>query len=58
MYRVEAAFEFAGEEVLNHRIENGLRFHHCGGVAKGWLDSRGVSQANSGQVSKLDNYET
>jgi len=37
MYRVGAAFEFTGEEVLNHRIENGLRFHHCGGVAKGWI---------------------
>jgi hypothetical protein len=37
MYRVGAAFDLAGEEVLNHRIENGLRFHHCGGIAKGWI---------------------
>lgn len=36
-YRFARAFDFPWHEVLNHRIENGLRFHHRGDLAEGWL---------------------
>jgi hypothetical protein len=41
LYGFREAFEFTEEEVLNHRIENGLRFHHRGGVAEGWIVTTG-----------------
>ncbi len=36
-YRFGRAFDFPWDEVLNHRIEKGLRFHRRGDLAEGWL---------------------
>ena len=36
-YRFSPSWDFAWDEVLNHRIENGLCFHHRGHVAEGYL---------------------
>jgi hypothetical protein len=41
LYRVGSACLFTEAEVLNQRIENGLRFHHRGDVAEGWLVASG-----------------
>jgi hypothetical protein len=37
LYVFARGFDFAWEEVLNHRIEKPLRFHHRGYLAEGWL---------------------
>ena len=37
LYRAGAAFQFSAADVLNHRIQNGLRFHRRGDVAEGWI---------------------
>lgn len=42
LYRVESAINLTDAEVLNHRIENGLRFHHRGDGAEGWLVASGL----------------
>jgi hypothetical protein len=42
LYRVGHAVNFTEEEVLNHRIENGLHFHHPGEVAEGWVVASGL----------------
>jgi hypothetical protein len=36
-YRLPCAFDFSWDEVLNHRFEDGLRFHRRGDVAEGLL---------------------
>ena len=36
-YVFARGFDFARDEVLNHRIEKSLRFHHRGYLAEGWL---------------------
>ncbi len=42
LYRVESAINLTDAEVLNHRIESGLRFHHRGDVEEGWLVASGL----------------
>lgn len=42
LYRVGNVLEFNEGEVLNHQIENGLRFHDRGEVAEGWLVANGL----------------
>ncbi|HEV3438212.1 MAG TPA: hypothetical protein VG122_12680 [Gemmata sp.] len=37
LYSFARGFDFTREEVLNHRIEKPLRFHHRGYLAEGWL---------------------
>jgi hypothetical protein len=37
LYCFTPSFDFVWDEVLNHRIENRLRFHHRGDMAEGWL---------------------
>jgi len=37
LYRAREAFEFTEAEVLNHRIQNGLRLHRRGDLAEGWI---------------------
>jgi hypothetical protein len=41
-YRVGQAVDFPEDDVLNHRIERGLRFHHRGDVAEGWVVASGL----------------
>jgi hypothetical protein len=41
LYRVGSAVDLCEREVLNHRIEDGLYFHHSG-VAEGWLVADGL----------------
>ena len=41
LYRVGSGCLFTEAEALNQRIENGLRFHHRGDVAEGWLVASG-----------------
>jgi hypothetical protein len=41
LYRVGQAVDFTEQEALNHRIENGLCFHHRGDVAEGWVVASG-----------------
>jgi hypothetical protein len=43
VYRVGHAVNLAEDEVLNHRIENGLHFHRRGDVAEGWLVASGYT---------------
>ena len=40
-YRLRHGFNFSFGEVLNHRIEGGLRFHRRGDLAGGWLLAEG-----------------
>ena len=40
-YRLRHGFDFSFGEVLNHRIEGGLRFHRRGDLAEGWLLAEG-----------------
>jgi hypothetical protein len=41
LYRVGQAISLTEEEVLNHRIENGLHFHSPGDIAEGWVVASG-----------------
>lgn len=41
LYCVESACLFTEAQALNRRIENGLRFHHRGDGAEGWLVASG-----------------
>lgn len=41
LYRFTPSFDFVWDEVLNHRIEDGLRFNRRGDMAKGWLLATG-----------------
>jgi hypothetical protein len=43
LYRGGHAVDFTEDEVLNRRIENGLRFHRCGDVAEGSLVASGYT---------------
>ncbi len=43
LYRVGQAVDLTEEAVLNHRIENGLCFHHRGDVAEGWVVASGYT---------------
>jgi len=42
LYSFARGFDFRREEVLNHRIEKLLRFHHRGYLAEGWLVATGL----------------
>jgi hypothetical protein len=42
LYRLEPAVSLTEKEVLNHRFENGLRFHRPGDVAEGWVVASGL----------------
>jgi hypothetical protein len=42
LYPFARDFDFTREEVLNHRIEKLLRFHHRGYLAEGWLLATGL----------------
>jgi hypothetical protein len=42
LYFLKSGFNFARYEVLNHRIEKLLRFHHRGYLAEGWLLATGL----------------
>jgi hypothetical protein len=43
LYRVGSACQFTEANVLNHRIENGLHFHHRGDIAEGWVVASGYT---------------
>ena len=42
VYRIGQAVHLTQEETINQRIENGLKFHHRGDVAEGWLIASGL----------------
>jgi hypothetical protein len=41
LYRVGQAISLTEEDVLNHRIENGLHLHSPGDIAEGWVVASG-----------------
>ena len=57
LYRVGSAFEFTEGDVLNHRIESGLRFHRRGDVFEGWVVASGLKlvpdQYRDGMITRL-----
>jgi hypothetical protein len=42
LYYFHRGFDFSEEEVLNHRIEGSLCFHHRGDLVEGWLLATGL----------------